>query len=350
MIAHSSRIAILSLLAAVGVVACSGSPGESVGSTAAADSANNVFARYTVSYAPNSFVIGNVYPGWTDVLHGGTVFEKGPGNPGGVSYQCGYLYGESFDHCGWIDRTVVGGSADSAACGGDCPSYYDTGLFASTYTNGTVSTGVDNGENTHMRYSWPGCSDTNGYGNVSPWLVPAKPNNSLGAVADGKYLLWRYITKDGKWALVFDPGQSTSLPNWYFVSRSCISLDDATPPSPTPPPAPPAACGQLTAGQGLGPNQSVTSCNGAYTFIMQSDGNLVLYQGSTALWATGTNGRGGYQVDMQGDGNLVVYTSSRAPLWASKTNGHPGAYFAVQDDSNIVVYDGSTPLWARFGL
>ena len=42
---------------------------------------------------------------------------------------------------------------------------------------------------------------------------------------------------------------------------------------------------------------------------------------------------------MQGDGNLVIYEGSKA-LWASHTNGHPGAYFAVQDDGNIVVYEG----------
>jgi tail lysozyme len=127
------------------------------------------------------------------------------------------------------------------------------------------------------------------------------------------------------------------------------ALSSCGPPLP-PAPAPPTTCGTLTAGQGLGQGASVRSCNGAYELIMQSDGNLVLYEGTKALWATMTNGKGGFRLDMQSDGNLVVYTSSRAPLWATNTSGHSGAHFAVQDDSNIVIYDGTTPLWARFGL
>jgi hypothetical protein len=341
-------ITFASSLLLAGAVACGGPAGEPIGSSTAADSANNVTKAYTISYAPNSYVIGNVYPGWTDVLHGASVFGKGPGNPDGSTYQCGYLYGESFDHCGWIGRGAVSGTADSSACGTDCPGGSDQSLFVSTYTNGTnVTPGGDGSpENTHMHYSWPGCTDKNGYANVSPWLVPAKPDNSLGPVPDGKYLQWRYVTKDNQWVLVLDPSPTPGQTNWYYVSLSCISLDDAAPPAP-PPPAP---CGEMLAGDSLAQGQSVTSCNGAYTFVMQGDGNLVQYQGTTALWATMTNGKGGYEVDMQSDGNLVLYTSAHTPLWATNTSGHPGAFFAVQDDSNIVLYDGTTPLWARFGL
>jgi hypothetical protein len=96
---------------------------------------------------------------------------------------------------------------------------------------------------------------------------------------------------------------------------------------------------------------SVTSCDGRYRFIVQgSDGNLVEYQSSTPLWASNSEGHEGDYLVMQDDGNLVLYSATRSPLWASGTYGHPGAHFAVQDDGNIVVYDGSTPLWARFGL
>jgi hypothetical protein len=357
MTAHSTAIA-LSLLV-VGAVACGGPPGEDVGTTSAAASANNVFERYTISYAPNSYVIGNVYPGWTDELHGAPVFSKGPGNPDGADYQCGHLVGERFDHCGWIDRTVVHGSADSISCADSCPDTDEDGtIFKSTYTNGTVTPGGKGvGKPTHFRDVWPGCSDTNGYGNVEPWRVPATPHNSMGEVKDGKFLLWRYITKDGKWAMVFDPDQSSSLPNWYFVSRSCISLDDAAPPAsptptPTPPPTPPPTptCGELTPGQSLAQGAYASSCNGEYMLLMQGDGNVVLYEGSTVLWATGTNGAGGTHLDMQTDGNLVLYTASQAPVWATNTSGHPGAYLAVQEDGNIVVYDGTTAIWARFGL
>ena len=87
-----------------------------------------------------------------------------------------------------------------------------------------------------------------------------------------------------------------------------------------------------------------------YTFIVQgNDGNLVEYQGGTALWNARSEGHPGDFLAMQADGNLVLYAGT-TPLWASGTFGHPGATFAIQDDGNLVVYAGTTPLWARFGL
>jgi hypothetical protein len=80
--------------------------------------------------------------------------------------------------------------------------------------------------------------------------------------------------------------------------------------------------------------------------VMQGDGNLVLSQGSRALWATMTNGRGGAAATMQGDGNFVVYTAGGAALWHTHTYRFPGAWLAVQNDGNVVVYSGSTPRWA----
>jgi hypothetical protein len=117
----------------------------------------------------------------------------------------------------------------------------------------------------------------------------------------------------------------------------------------SPPPAP--ACGTLAAGSSLAKGDSVSSCAGGYTFVMQTDGNLVQYDSAHhALWASNTEGRGDH-VDMQTDGNLVVYGASNKALWASGTQGNPGAYFAVQPDSNIVVYSATgKALWARFGL
>jgi Alpha-L-arabinofuranosidase B, catalytic/Carbohydrate binding module (family 6) len=107
------------------------------------------------------------------------------------------------------------------------------------------------------------------------------------------------------------------------------------------------SCGELTANQQLTANQSVASCNGDYSLIMQGDGNLVLYQGSTALWASNTVGSGADEAIMQGDGNFVLYTSAGSPVWASNTPGNSGAYLEVQNDGNVVVYSASgTVLWS----
>jgi hypothetical protein len=79
---------------------------------------------------------------------------------------------------------------------------------------------------------------------------------------------------------------------------------------------------------------------------MQTDGNLVLYEGATALWATGTQGTSGHVAVMQSDGNFVLYDTNNHALWSSSTSGHPGAYVSVQIDGNLVVYSGTSALWA----
>ena len=94
-------------------------------------------------------------------------------------------------------------------------------------------------------------------------------------------------------------------------------------------------------------SQAITSANGRYRFIYQSDGNLVLYDGGTPLWASGTNGKPVGVCIMQGDGNLVIYGRAQQYVWDTATNGNPGSRLVVQDDGNVVIYrpDGSAA-WA----
>jgi hypothetical protein len=82
---------------------------------------------------------------------------------------------------------------------------------------------------------------------------------------------------------------------------------------------PVSSCSSVQANQGLVPGQFASSCDGRFTLFMQHDGNLVLYQGSQALWATNTYGRNTAQVLMQGDGNLVLYDTAAQPIWGSGT-------------------------------
>lgn len=135
---------------------------------------------------------------------------------------------------------------------------------------------------------------------------------------------------------------AASLTQWNVVSGAI--------PAGTPAPAgctTPAACGTLTANQSLATGQTRTSCDGRFTLTMQGDGNLVLYQGGTALWATNTANSGAARATMQGDGNFVVYTSAGTPVWASNTSGNAGAHLSLQNDGNLVVYGASgVALWA----
>ena len=99
--------------------------------------------------------------------------------------------------------------------------------------------------------------------------------------------------------------------------------------------------------QVLNPGNFVNSSDGRYKFIYQTDGNLVLYQGSQALWSSGTAGHGSGVCIMQSDGNLVIYVDNDNPIWASATSSHPGSHFELQNDGNGVIYtpDGQA-VWA----
>jgi hypothetical protein len=172
----------------------------------------------TISYAPNSYVIGNAYPGWTDVIQGP---PEGGGN--GVDYRWGYLYGPQFDACAWIgagQSTATQPASDK--CG--TPQQQDTAYFIATYTDGTVSPGVSDGSPT-TRTGASGCGT--GYGNVEPWRVPATPGSSR-AVASTDNLLWRYVSRGGGWVMVRDTNTTSTQtePNWFFMPRNCLNLED----------------------------------------------------------------------------------------------------------------------------
>ncbi len=109
----------------------------------------------------------------------------------------------------------------------------------------------------------------------------------------------------------------------------------------------PTACGKVPSGDGLGQGNAVSSCDGRFSLVMQTDGNFVLYERGKAIWNTATNGKGGNLAAMQGDGNLVVYSTGGCPLWASNTSGNAGAYLAVQNDGNLVIYTAAgKAIWA----
>ncbi|HZM77787.1 MAG TPA: hypothetical protein VFC19_18875 [Candidatus Limnocylindrales bacterium] len=112
------------------------------------------------------------------------------------------------------------------------------------------------------------------------------------------------------------------------------------------PPRPPTACGRIAAGEWLGSDQALLSCDGRFRLILQLDGNLVLYQGNTPLWATGIRPLRVVMAIMQNDGNFVAYDTAGNAVFASRT-AVPGSRLLVQNDGNMVVYDPSgRPLWA----
>lgn len=111
------------------------------------------------------------------------------------------------------------------------------------------------------------------------------------------------------------------------------------------PPALSVPAVSLAAGHVLVGGQSLVA--GAYRLAMQRDGNTVLYgSGGKTLWNTDTNGHDGAWLVLQGDGNLVVYDGLTA-VWSSRTQGKGGTRLVMQTDGNLVLYDsGNRPVWA----
>jgi hypothetical protein len=102
--------------------------------------------------------------------------------------------------------------------------------------------------------------------------------------------------------------------------------------------------------QNMYAGDAIKSSNGVYTFIMQTDGNLVIYGCAGAIWAANTWSANPSQrvVSMQSDGNLVLYEYG-SPIWASNSGlQYNGPYrLTMQDDGNLVIYNGSSsPIWA----
>jgi hypothetical protein len=113
--------------------------------------------------------------------------------------------------------------------------------------------------------------------------------------------------------------------------------------------ATPATGNDMRPGEMLEPGQAITSSNGMYRFVYQTDGNLVLYRISngTPLWNSGTWGTAAGTCLMQHDGNLVVYRKDGVAIWSSVTGNQPGSALVAQNDGNVVIYKtNGVPAWA----
>jgi hypothetical protein len=107
----------------------------------------------------------------------------------------------------------------------------------------------------------------------------------------------------------------------------------------------------LTAGQ------SITSPNGMFSLVYQTDGNICAYEKDTdsglPYWCAFSLvlGLEPYYLIMQSDGNFVAYDFDSPnildPYWATGTNnGDPNCYVTIQDDQNVVVYNSqNVALW-----
>ncbi|MDJ1114444.1 ricin-type beta-trefoil lectin domain protein [Microbacterium sp. LX3-4] len=107
------------------------------------------------------------------------------------------------------------------------------------------------------------------------------------------------------------------------------------------------AATELRSGETLTAGAFVSSPSSAFALMMQSDGALVLldvHRGSR-LWSTPMTGAGSHAV-LQGDGNFVVYDAAGGARWASDSRGN-AVTLRVHDDGNVVIYEGGSAVWTR---
>jgi hypothetical protein len=130
----------------------------------------------------------------------------------------------------------------------------------------------------------------------------------------------------------------------------------AAPPALAPPPSA-VLPDTVMAGEKMQVNDVRRSPSGAYTLVMQGDGNLVLYNtrglsaaqstpsnpaawavtSDRAVWATNTNDGQTKFAWMQSDGNFVLYTADMRPTWASNTNNGQPNFVTVNDNGTVTL-------------
>ena len=176
----------------------------------------NVTSDYTLlRRGPRSYVIGTAYRDWTVDVHG----------PQDAGYRWARVFG-NLNSCLWIYAGAIEGSgATNDSCGAAAV------MSTSTFTNGQISSGADDGSSVRTVAgagcaTWDGVHIT-GYGNVRPWSVPTTATAAIpGRVAIGQTVLWRYVTRDGRFVMMRDPRaggtDGVGQQGWYFLPRGCL--------------------------------------------------------------------------------------------------------------------------------
>lgn len=219
---------------------------------------------------------------WTRTVSGSCLASKYPGR-------------------GAFTRLVVTERDGNGSYGGRVTSLrLDFAAGSVTIGPGTTPMGTD----TLVRGSMSGCGDTGGlrsslFRGVNPTTPPPPPTSadvlqSGSTIASGGVL----STPTGQFQAKVDPVVNGVMqPGLTLTSRTC-------------------------------PAVRLVPSSGTNRLMMQTDGNLVLYSGSAAVWSTGTYGKpGAYAVLSYG--NLEVRARDGAVVWASNTTCSQMAAFEL---------------------
>ena len=285
---------------------------------------------------------------WLGNANGGTVIAMSPG--GLINVKSGAKLTNDYSNANWSGNQGnlnVNGSFDlrnnsayvDALTG--TGNVYDAG-FADTLTvgiaggSGTFSGNIGpNGTTIKLTKSGSGIQVLNGNNNtysgttnvnggtLALTLPSTAWTSSGGSVAGGAYYKLDFSNQTSLAAPTISKQIYGSSP--FTASGFKVVMPNST---------------TLTAGQSV----SLPGTN--YVLIMQTDGNLVLYNGGSALWASGHQYSGNY-VTMQGDGNFVLYHGGVYSGWSS--GGAGGAYSTVVIGANGGLAVAAAPSYDAIG-
>jgi len=97
---------------------------------------------------------------------------------------------------------------------------------------------------------------------------------------------------------------------------------------------------------------TLTSSNGTYQAIFQSNGSLAVRVKSTGavVWGCGCGGLGGVRMLIGSTGNLAILNSGGSIVWQTYTANLGGSYLQIRNDGVLVLYSGyGTPVWSDQG-
>ena len=110
----------------------------------------------------------------------------------------------------------------------------------------------------------------------------------------------------------------------------------------------PANYYQMSNDATLVPTQFLYSPSVSATLVLQQDGNLVVYCGTTPKWSTSTTDGRSMYFRVQSDGNMVLYDVNFQSIWSSGTSGNPGAVLTLHNSGNLILKNAAdtTVLWS----
>lgn len=153
------------------------------------------------------------------------------------------------------------------------------------------------------------------------------------------------------------PTVATEIPTTDAPVDSSASVDSAAPsdsqaPADSVAPEEPTGDGPtlganspvLNSGEQLARGQQLVSADGRYRFILQTDGNLVLYGPTGVVWALDRFDI--TKLVMQADGNLVAYRSDNTAAWSSGTRFSGTHVLDLGNNGNLRVVTNGVEVWS----